>query len=329
MASSYILRLIALCFASFFLVNAILGLLVRMCAAPLARAAGRLPAREAARLLFALRLAPAAVGLFAVLALCIPSYLWFEPQATPEDVGLFCSAAALLGLLVWCWSATRAARALLSSVRYRRACLRNNCFERLSDGTQSHIVHAPVALLAVSGIFRPQLFISRDVLDSLSSEQLSVALRHERVHCVSRHNLKRLLFLLVPDLLPFGRWFAAIESHWARFAEWAADDEATAGHPLHALTLASALVRVAQLGAEQGIPQEIPLGSCLTAAGRDLAARVDRLLHPEPLLQPEVRRIRTTLAVSAAIGCTCLVVAVSLLPAALPSIHRLLEDLVR
>ena len=33
----------------------------------------------------------------AVAAVCIPSYLWLEPDASTEEVGLVCFAAALFG----------------------------------------------------------------------------------------------------------------------------------------------------------------------------------------------------------------------------------------
>ena len=96
----------------------------------------------------------------------------------------------------------------------------------------------------------PQLLISKSVLNGLTAEQTEAALRHEQAHRTSRDNIKRFLILLSPDVLPFLRTFASLEHSWAKFTEWAADDQATAGDSHRALSLASALVRVARLGSK-------------------------------------------------------------------------------
>jgi predicted transcriptional regulator len=51
----------------------------------------------AARCLLVLRLLPAAGAAFIVVAVCVPSYLWLEPEAPTERVGFGCLAVALLG----------------------------------------------------------------------------------------------------------------------------------------------------------------------------------------------------------------------------------------
>src|SRR5438270_276997 len=77
----YGLRLLCLCLASFFLVNAAAGLTTAFASRGLLRMAETMRPRCAARLLFAARVLPWALGAGAVLALCVPSYLWLEPQA--------------------------------------------------------------------------------------------------------------------------------------------------------------------------------------------------------------------------------------------------------
>ena len=332
MDASYLLRLAGLCFASFFLVNAFCGLIALACIPLAIRTAERMEPRAAGRLLLAVRLGPALFGLFVVFALCIPSYLWFEPQATHEDMGLLCAGAGLLGLLAWVLSFTRVVRAVAGSSRYAGRC---RCVGRATTigGTGARMpalaIEHPSALLALCGVFRPTLLVSRAVLETLSPDQMDAALCHERAHWAAHDNLARLLLLLAPDVLFLRGPFRALEGRWARFAEWAADDEAAAGDPFRALALASALVCVAKVGR----PPVLALTSSFTSGGLDLEARVERLLRVEqrgPAAHPADSgpRFRVFAGV-AALSCAVLVFSASLLPSVMPSIYRLLEDLVR
>jgi hypothetical protein len=322
--SSYLLRLFGLSFAAFFLLHAVLHVIARWCLRLVTNISGHMPPREAARLLFAFRLLPALAAGFVVLGLCVPSYLWFEPQATPEDMGLFCALAAIGGLSAWLVSFVRASHALFASCRYLRECRRAGREMPVGINTPAVVLDHPAAVLAVCGLFRPVLFVSRDILSALSPEQLEVALSHERVHRSSAHNFKRLLLLLLPDVFPFRRSFQALEARWAMLAEWAADDEAAAGDAVRAISLASALVRVAQLG----LAPQIALSSSFTDGGRDLEARVDRLLHLDSP-RPASHQLRPVTRFSLVVLSGCLAAAVVFLPAVLPSVYRLLEDLVR
>jgi len=65
------------------------------------------------------------------------------------------------------------------------------------------VVDGPAPCVMLAGVLRPRLVISRGVVAALSAEQLSAAIRHERAHGISRDNLKRLLVLLAPGILPF------------------------------------------------------------------------------------------------------------------------------
>ena len=64
-------------------------------------------AAPAGRFLLALRLLPAALALFVVAGLCVPSYLWLEPETGPEEVGAGCLAAAILAAVLWGTSTAR------------------------------------------------------------------------------------------------------------------------------------------------------------------------------------------------------------------------------
>ena len=96
----YTMRLLCLCWASFFMLHLALALMVRMGAGTAVRVAEHMKPRSAARLLFLLRTSPWVLTLLAVLAFCIPSYLWLEPEATGEKVGLICMMLALAGVAI-------------------------------------------------------------------------------------------------------------------------------------------------------------------------------------------------------------------------------------
>ncbi len=93
----YTMRLLCLCCASFFLLHLALSLAARLMAGTAERLAEHMKPSSAARFMFALRMSPPALTVFAVAAFCIPSYLWLEPEMTGEKVGVLCGVMALLG----------------------------------------------------------------------------------------------------------------------------------------------------------------------------------------------------------------------------------------
>ena len=325
MTSGYLVRLICLCFACFFLVHTVVGALVLFVVPPALRRAQGMRARTAARFLLLLRLAPLFAALLVVTALCVPSYLWFEPRGQEEAVGIFCFAAAAMGIVQWIVAVFRASVATVRTLAFGRKCRRLGICLRI-EGQRAPvlIVDGTSPLLALSGVFRPALFLSRGVFHSLPPEELQAALCHEDAHRRSRDNGKRLALLLAPELLPLGRHFAVLEREWARLCEWAADDEAAAGDPRRALALASALVRVARMGAPVQPQLAIPLTEC----GCGLEARVARLLCNASLGDAPAARSpwpRHVDLLFAGVLATLLL----FLPGALAAIHGILERLVR
>jgi Zn-dependent protease with chaperone function len=318
----YLLRLLCLCFASFFVLNLVAGLLVRILSKSAIRFAQEKPAGNAARFLLCLRLFPFALAVLFVAVLCVPSYLWLEPAATSEGVGLLCVMLGLLGAAAWCASLARTIHSLFASLRHNRLC-RLAGQETHLPGNSSPVVlvedEAP--LLALSGLLRPRLLISRGVLRVLSAEELEATLRHEHAHRTSRDNVKRLLLLLAPDIFPFIRPLRMLEHSWSKFAEWAADDQASAGDSCRALSLAAALVHVARMGAAPRLPF---LTTLLLVGDRDLSARVDRLLHADAMILPSISKSQFTLRTAGLLFAMCLA-AVLLAPSALSSVHELLE----
>ena len=309
MTVPYLLRLICLCLASFFLLHlAVAGFLAAL-AGRAVRLAERMAADRAARLLLALRLLPPGLAAILVGGICVPSYLWLEPDATAEHVGWPCLAAALLGGWICAAGLARAARAAVRSNLYLRRC------RTVADS------NAPLVLLA--GVFRPRLVVSRGVRRALAPEQLAAAVRHESAHRVSHDNLKRLLLVAAPGIVPFGCGLRELERGWARMAEWAADDRAAAGSTRRSLALAGALVRVARMGTQAQTAPE--LVTSLMADAGDLEARVERLLNPRtPARASRSRRWRMALAAGAGAA-----IAVALQPGTFYAAHSLLEELMR
>jgi len=325
MIASYLPRLLCICLASFFLIHLAAGLLVSLLSPAVVRAAERMRPRRAAGLLLALRLLPAAFGLAAVAGLCVPSYLWLEPPSTGEEVGFACLAAALLCLACFAIALARSWRAASRSLGYIRYCQlvgRRTCLG--AEASPAWVVEGPAPFLALAGIVHPRLMVSSNVVAALPAEQLAAALRHEHAHHVSRDNLKRLLVLLAPDIVPFWRSFDCLERGWTRLAEWAADDRAAAGDSRRSLSLAAALVHVARMGA---CPQAPPLVTSLLADNADLAHRVDRLLREAPV--ETAGRATPVLAVAAGLTFCASLGAWMLQPATLYSVHRLLEHLTK
>jgi Zn-dependent protease with chaperone function len=311
MTPSYIARLLVLSSASFFLVQLLLSALVAwIVPAAVRRASATSRPRRAAQFLFALRILPTVVSTFAVVVLCVPSYLRFEPKVAEEEVGVACLIAALLGASFLAASVYRTAAAILRTSRYLRRC----------GGTASQLAGETVwivrkdAGLALAGILHPRLLISEKALRELSAEQLAVALRHESAHRASRDNLKRLLIFLAPGMFPRLR---SLEQAWIKCAEWAADDCAAQGDPDRATALASALVCVARLQSGIGMP---PLMTSLVEAGEDLSLRVHRLLQSSPMTDRSLHL--EALAILASVST---LIAIAIKPTSLLAVHHLLE----
>lgn len=323
MIGPYLLRLLCLCLASFFVVNALSGMVVLCVSRVAVKIAEGVRPATATRFLFFARLFPCLLGIALVTGLCVPSYLRFEPEGTLERVGWLCLFAAVLGAVSWVLACLRAARALADSHGCHQKWQDSGYETRLPGAvSRALLVQNESPLLALTGVIRPRPVVSQSVLRSLSREQLQLAFEHENAHAASHDNLKRLLLLLAPDPLPFVRGFAALEQAWAKFCEWAADDDAVQGDPGRAITLAAALVCVARMGIS---PRLTFLHTSLIYDG-ELSERVDRLLQGESLGAKQTRRTRSV-AVFMGLGTAACVV--SVFPAALSSVHRLLELFLR
>lgn len=318
----YTLRLLCLCFASFFLVHAALGVTAWIATQSATRIGESMRSRSGARFLLTLRLLPVTLAVFAVLAFCIPSYLWLETNEATERVGLACCAMALLGAVVCASSLIRSVRALWLSLRHSMGYQREG-WRAHSTSLPVTVVNSDAPVLALTGLVRPRITVSRGVLQTLSQEELEAALAHEHAHHKSGDNWKRLALLLAPDIFPFSQAFARLNRSWAKLIEWAADDDATAGDARRSVSLASALVHIARLGARAASP----LASGFLKNDDELPARVNRLLGLAAQ-QASPHRARVTLSSVMALAIS-LAVAAMIWPGTLSSVHRLLEQLLR
>lgn len=189
----------------------------------------------------------AVAGAFGVV---LPAFLLFEPIATRETPGWLLRAAAVYGAWLIAQSAWRATRATTRSFRAVAAWRRRS--ERIAvagAAPRAFAVEAAAPIVAVGGLFRPNLYIDRRVLEACTAGELASIVAHERAHVRRRDNLKRLAFAACPAAgtprchSRLARWIAA--------AERAADEQAVqaAASPLD---LASALVKVARLACAAG-----------------------------------------------------------------------------
>ena len=303
---------------------ALLASLVTAVAWPsVARMAGRASAAARARLLYALRALPVALGATAG-ALTAAAWLRFEPRQTAEPLGLSLAAAAGVALAVVLLAVRRGLRAWWAGRTLARAWSSGGNPVQLPGITLPtyRIAHRwPV--VCVVGALRPRLFVAEAVLDACTPEELASVVAHESGHVVARDNLKRLAARFLPDVLawlPAGR---ALDKAWEAASEAAADARAAAARPTGSLDLAAALLRVARL-AQGGTWVELPARALLD--GGSIAPRVERLLSDEAAAGSRARLLAAwalVLALPAAF------LAASRDPSVLAAVHRVAETLVQ
>ena len=239
-----------------------------------APAATRLGARTRASLLAQLRLAP--LGLLLPIGLVVQLAFWrFEPAQTGERVGPVLVGLAAVGALGLVLAAARLARASRATRLVRRHW-REAATPAAIPGWRgrAYQVECAFPVVAVVGVWRPELFVATQVADACTPGEIAVVAAHEHAHVAARDNLMRSAFAATPFVGPAGDW---LERVWAAAAEEAADLTARQGGS--GVTLAAALVKVASLAGPLE-PRPV-LASALIGAGA-LEGRVRRLLDPPP-----------------------------------------------
>ena len=309
MLLSYWLRLLCLISFSAGLVEAAAALLMRLQAPALDRALARLNARWRERVSFAL---PLVSHLAAALAagVIVLLYIHTEADLFNERVGMLCVAGALLVAVRYAYALARALRLVWSARPARELGIAASL-----AGTSIRLSASESPVLAVQGIFRPEIVVSRRLLVPavLSPEALEIALAHEKAHMRHLDNLK----LLILSSLSLSGCACPAVLRWRRAAEIAADNDAVAGSRSRAILLAETLLRTVRSVQDRHLPA---LALPLLAHEQELETRIDRLLDEQETVAPSARRFPLLRA-----GLVVLGIALLLLPLAATAFHQYAE----
>lgn len=309
--------------AWFFALSVGAGLMF-LAARPVAR--GVLRGHHPAEAPLAIRLLPAAVSVGTVLALVLPAFAWLEPfgsAASGERLGVAGSLLATGGALLLLVSFGRGVAAV-AVTRWRMRALMDRGSRSTGGiaGTPLFVSDSPMPCLLLDGLVRPRLFVSRSVLDRLSPAELDRAVAHELAHHRAHDNIKRRLLAFAPDLVSWSPLARDLERAWKRSAEMEADADATREGEAQAVTLASALLKVARLCG--GHPQ-LDLGRAAFHDGAPVAERIRRLCTHQPDRAAQAKNVRLFLRVAALAAFAAL--AINAVPV-LTGIHRVTELIV-
>lgn len=330
---TYYLLAGCLALAVFFSINVLGSLMATALWLGLRRRSRRWPASTRARVIFWLRTLPPACALAFVAALLLPAYMIYEPYHAPEPVGLALIALAICSTFGVAFALLRAAASWRATRRLKAAWLRRA--EPVSfDGVAipAYVLQHPTPLIAVVGVLRPKLFIAEQVLDSLSREELEVALSHEQGHLVERDTLRRAVLNFCRDLTLLNRGARTLDRAWAEEAEQAADEYAARAGAAVALDLAAALIKIARL-MPAGVKNVVPAGAFLLEGGDNgVAGRVRRLTEMastrRTLASDDLRSSKAAIP-AGIVSCTAALAVLSADWQVLESVHALTERLVK
>jgi Zn-dependent protease with chaperone function len=233
-----------------------------------------------ANAIFCFRVAPVAFAFGFVALAVVPAFFIFEPDNSGESVGAKLGVAASFGAFCVLLALFQAGKKFLRTRRLiadwmleaqplkleaicppsgkaspedttttAQIVLRSPARKsrRAAPRVQAFVIDCEFPTVALAGILRPRLFISRNVLAALDPGEASAALRHELAHLAARDNLKRAILEICRNLLLVapGR---SIDKAWAFQSETEADRAAVADSAVRSsVSLASALLKIARL----------------------------------------------------------------------------------
>jgi len=318
-AGSFALRGLTLALAWFCLLNMAVSLVVTLAARPLTANARQ----RTAALWLGLRVFASASALFFVAAIFLPSYWLYEPRDVTEGFDVLLTAGALITCVAIAAGVGRGVAAWRRARSRTRAWMRSARPLTLPGSTiPAFEIDADAPVLALVGVLRPRMLVTRGLIVALTPEELAVAVAHEIGHSQAWDNLKRLAIRSVPDVLPPSASLRAVERRWAASSEDGADRAAGEHDPHARCALASALVKIARL-----TPPVTPIHEpiCTLMGGGDIASRVRQLLDDRTAgsAAPAPRRAAWTVAL---VAVAAIIVAYAPL---LRAVHEATELLVR
>lgn len=113
---------------------------------------------------------------------------WFDPAVHISDY-LWVGGIILMALVI-VFNAYRGVNLLLKHRRFQSAL---RAISELQDQSNVFRIVSDHFFVFSSGLWSPQAFISSQLLEQLSAEELEVVLAHEQAHCQRRDVLRRLL----------------------------------------------------------------------------------------------------------------------------------------
>lgn len=277
MLLSYGWRLICVALFSFGAIQILLDASVWLASPAMLRALERTSFRFRERSLLLAQLATHGLAFLLAFLLLVPLYIRHEVNVLEERVGWLC--LFLIAAIVYRYAdgMFRGLALWRRTSRWQRNLRKDAALP--SAGVPMVCVSDERPLLAVTGLFSPNIVVSRGLLTgkTLSPAALEVALEHENSHARNCDNLKLLLLSCLPHLELNNAARPSLLRRWQSFAELAADADAVGESRSRSVLLAEALVTVARLSSP--MPSRI-LSTGLLAHEEDLEKRVSRLLAP-------------------------------------------------
>ena len=270
---------------------------------------------------FALRTLPALSAAAFAAIVFVPSYWRHEPRDFVEGFDVTLTLLAVAAFVLFGAGLARGVSAWTRAKERSRRWMRTAQPIDLGTGrVPAFVVDAQAPMMALVGMRRPCLLVSRRLIDALTDDELAASVAHELEHHRAWDNVKRLVMGAAPDLLAPTSIARVIERRWASAAEHAAD-RMNGAPPAVRCALASALVKVARLTPPAPTLAE-PISTLV--GGGEIASRVHVLLDDR-----SVAPVRPRLALrwlSAAIAATAFAAAYTSL---LHTVHEITEVLVQ
>jgi Zn-dependent protease with chaperone function len=323
---SFIVLCVTVCLSAF--------LLVFLCGLTSAIALARILARlqwskktgPSPLLSLAIRILPLSLAFVTTLGLVLPSFLTLEPRRAVESPGAHLWVLSIAAAALICTLGFRFARLLIATSQLSRVWMDSGAEMDAGVNVPVYRLDIREPLVAMTGILRPRIFVSKQALEVLSPRELRAALDHEIPHVRRFDNLAQLV--LSATRMP--KWFASLrnfESGWMSSVEFRADESAIM-IGTSALDLASALVKLARL--RQMPARESLVGVCHLipeSSPSAVALRVQRLhcLVEKSELLPKRQNPAFWIANAVMVAVAYSV----LLPSTLSAVQRMIEILVR